>query len=257
MKKPFFILLLTLVSALVYAQDTKIIAHRGASGYAPENTLAAFNLAWELGADIIEGDFHLTKDNQVVCIHDKTTLRTSDKNIEVKESTYAQLLELDFGNGEKIPLLTEVIETIPAGKKLFIEIKSGLDVLPYAIDIVKKSKKSIDFFTIISFDAEVIKESKKLMPKMETSLLVFSLSFEEEETIIDKLDSIGADGLSLGTFTSRDIALRNRILNSGKKFHLWTINSKSKGEKYFLLRPNTLTTDKPAFFKKLRDEVQK
>ena len=83
----------------LYAEPL-VVAHRGASRDAPENTLAAFKLAWEQGADAIEGDFLLTKDNKIVCIHDKSTGRLADRKLIVKESTLSQLRELDVGLGK-------------------------------------------------------------------------------------------------------------------------------------------------------------
>ena len=66
-----------------------IVAHRGSSYEAPENTLPAFRLAWEQGADAIEGDFHLTKDGQIVCIHDRDTERVSHTNVvDVPTTTF-------------------------------------------------------------------------------------------------------------------------------------------------------------------------
>ena len=74
-----------------------IVAHRGASSDAPENTLPAFRRAWELGADAIEGDFRLTKDGRIVCIHDKDTKRVADAKLVVSDATLAQLRTLDVG----------------------------------------------------------------------------------------------------------------------------------------------------------------
>ncbi|MDA1056051.1 MAG: glycerophosphodiester phosphodiesterase family protein, partial [Planctomycetota bacterium] len=75
-----------------------IIAHRGGSHDAPENTLAAFRLAFEQGADGIEGDFYLTRDNRIVCIHDADTKRVADKTLVVAESSLAELKRLDVGS---------------------------------------------------------------------------------------------------------------------------------------------------------------
>ena len=113
-----------------------IVAHRGASFDAPENTLPAFELAWEQGADAIEGDFLLTKDKQIVCIHDHSTKRLADRDLEVKSSTLAELKSLDVGfwkdkkyKNTRIPTLAEVFATIPDGKKIFVEIKCGTCLL--------------------------------------------------------------------------------------------------------------------------------
>lgn len=72
-----------------------IVAHRGASKEAPENTIPAFTLAWKQGADAVEGDFHLTADGYIVCIHDKDTKRVADRKLVVAESSLEDLRKLD------------------------------------------------------------------------------------------------------------------------------------------------------------------
>jgi len=103
-----------------------VVAHRGASHAAPENTLAAFKLAWKEGADAIEGDFFLTKDQEIVCTHDRTTQRLNKEklNLDVAKSTLEELRALDVGSwknekwkGERMPTLAEVMATVPDGKK--------------------------------------------------------------------------------------------------------------------------------------------
>ena len=98
--------------------DPLIVAHRGSSQQAPENTLPAFRLAWQQGADAIEGDFLLTKDGKVVCIHDVSTKRLADKNLVVSKSNLKELRALDVGawkneifKGTKIPTISEVFAT--------------------------------------------------------------------------------------------------------------------------------------------------
>ncbi len=114
-----------------------IVAHRGASFDAPENTLAAFRLAWEQKADGIEGDFYVTKDQQVVCIHDADTKRTAGKKLIVAQSTLAELRELEYGKwkdakfaGEPIPTFADVLSVVPAGKLFVIELKVGPEIVP-------------------------------------------------------------------------------------------------------------------------------
>src|SRR5580704_16419303 len=115
----------------------QVIAHRGASFDAPENTLAAFRLAWKQGADGIEGDFYLTDDGEIVCLHDSDTGRTGDRKLSVGQSTLEQLRKVDVGiskgekfRGERIPTLAEVLAIVPAGKRIFIEVKCGPQILP-------------------------------------------------------------------------------------------------------------------------------
>lgn len=110
--------------------EIEIVAHRGASGVAPENTLPAIDLALEAGAHYIEIDVHLTKDNRVVVIHDHTVDRTTGEKGKISEMTYEEISELEAGSwfderfrGAKIPLLEEVMERVDGRSKLLIEIK--------------------------------------------------------------------------------------------------------------------------------------
>ena len=152
-------------------RDTELIGHRGASHDAPENTLAAFRLAWEQGADGIEGDFRLTRDGEIVCLHDPTTRRTAGVRLSVADATLAQLRELDVGSwkgeqwaGEPIPTLREVIGTVPPGKRLFIELKSGPEILLPLAAILAESGLPHEQTVILSFSDEVVAEARQLLP---------------------------------------------------------------------------------------------
>jgi glycerophosphoryl diester phosphodiesterase len=127
----------------------EIIAHRGSSHEAPENTLAAIRLAWRQHADAVEIDVHLSKDGHLVAIHDDNTRKTAGRKKKVRDQTLAELRALDAGSwkhrkwaGEKIPTLAEVLETIPETKRLFIEVKCGVEVLPALEQVVKESGKT-------------------------------------------------------------------------------------------------------------------
>ena len=125
---------------------TKIWAHRGASGAAPENTLAAFDLAAKVGADGIELDVHFTRDREVVVVHDNTLARVTGMNGTVEELTLAQLKKLDFSNhmaaycGERIPTLQEVLELVkPTGMEINIELKTDCNLGGLGYEIVLDS----------------------------------------------------------------------------------------------------------------------
>lgn len=116
---------------------TKIIAHRGASGYAPENTIEAFKLAIGLGAEGIETDVHLTKDGQVVTIHDEKIDRTSNGLGYIKDYTYEQLTAFNYNNHMeqyefcKIPLLSDLLALVKSsGILLNIELKTDFISYP-------------------------------------------------------------------------------------------------------------------------------
>jgi glycerophosphoryl diester phosphodiesterase len=122
----------------------RVIAHRGASGYAPENTLAAFQKAIELGANYVELDVHLSEDGEVVVIHDATLNRTTSGNGKVSQHTLKQLKQLNASKlkgenypDEKIPTLDEALKLTKGKVILLIEIKADYDNNPYP-EIEKK-----------------------------------------------------------------------------------------------------------------------
>ncbi|RNI32542.1 glycerophosphodiester phosphodiesterase [Rufibacter immobilis] len=115
-------------------RKVSLVAHRGASGLAPENTLAAVKKALETTADYIEVDVHQSKDGQVVVIHDPTVDRTTNGTGRVADLTLAELKKLDAGAkhdssfaGERIPTLAQVLRAVKGKKKLLIELKKGED----------------------------------------------------------------------------------------------------------------------------------
>ena len=95
--RSFFSLVALLMLSSASLAAPFLVAHRGASKDAPENTLPAFELAWKQGADAIEGDFYLTKDGKIVCFHDGDTKKITGKKLVVKDSTLAELQALDVG----------------------------------------------------------------------------------------------------------------------------------------------------------------
>lgn len=123
--------------ALFAQAQVEIIAHRGASHNAPENTVAAIKLAWQQDADGSEFDIWLTKDGKIAVLHDKDTKRTTGVTKLVHQTTLAELRSLDAGKwkapqfaGEKIPTLEEMLATIPPQKQVFIEVKCGPEIVP-------------------------------------------------------------------------------------------------------------------------------
>src|SRR5215216_5979497 len=114
------------------ARAVDVVAHRGASFDAPENTMAATNLAWKQKADAVETDIFLSKDGKLVVSHDKNGKRTAGRDVNYVEITQAESRTLDAGSwkdpkfkGEKVPLLEEQIASIPPGKRMLVEIKIG------------------------------------------------------------------------------------------------------------------------------------
>ena len=147
-----------------------IISHRGVSFDLPENSLPAFNAAWEYGVDGIEGDFHLTKDGVIVCIHDEDTKRVCNQKLIIKDSTLEELKQLNLSYKDsknskvKIPTLAEVLKVLPSNKKIYIEIKCGVEIIKPLIKELSRFKIDSDQAVIISFDEKIIKEFKLEVP---------------------------------------------------------------------------------------------
>lgn len=163
------------------------LAHRGASSLAPENTLAAFRKAVDLGADGLELDVHLSRDGRLVVIHDEQLNRTTNGRGLVKDHTLAELRELDAGSwfsqefaGERIPTLEEVLTEFP-GLHINIEVKSGVILYPgieeAVLDTVRRRKMEEDIL-ISSFNHYSLAECKRINPDVRTGILYMAGLYE-------------------------------------------------------------------------------
>ena len=226
-----------------------IIAHRGVSFDLPENSLPAFNISWNHAADGIEGDFHLTKDGAIVCIHDEDTGRVCKQNLIVRDSTLKELkaLDLDYKGTEnlqiKIPTLAEVLEILPVGKKIFIEVKCGSEIVKPLLGELSRSKLNSNDAVIISFDEEVIKEFKLIAPNYRALLLYSYEAGCNINKLIDVMRNIKADGL--GTDNELSKTLVEQTINAGFEYHSWTIDSIHVAQKLINWGSSSITTNKP------------
>lgn len=233
-----------------------IVAHRGASADAPENTIPAFELAWKQGADAVEGDFRLTSDGHIVCVHDRKT-KKADQILFVKDSTLEQLRKLDVGikkgeqwKGTKIPTLAEVLATVPDNKKIYIEVKCGPEIIPRLLDEIKKSKLKTEQVIIIAFDAEVIKTLKDTAPRFKAFWLA---EFREDEagkikpsieTVLKTLKNIKADGLS-SSYKNITESMIKQIQAEGYEYHVWTIDDPETAGQFVKWGAFSITTNTP------------
>jgi glycerophosphoryl diester phosphodiesterase len=153
-------------------KSTLIIAHRGESFDAPENTMAAINLAWERGAEAVEIDVQLSKDNEVVVFHDFNTKRLAGVNKKIAAQNLDELKQLDVGNwkdikwkGEKIPVLREVLNSVPSWGKLIIEVKSGVETIPFIKQEVEASILHAQQLEFIGFELATMFQTKRAFPQ--------------------------------------------------------------------------------------------
>ena len=239
-----------------HAEEPLIVAHRGASRDAPENTIPAFQLAWEQGADAIEGDFHLSKDGEIVCFHDADTKRVAGTQLVVRQSTLAELKQQDVGathgvafNGTRIPTIAEVFATIPQGKKIFIEVKCGAEIIPTLLNEIDQSGLTQEQIVVISFNKQVIQQLKIKAPQYKASWLC---SFKKQETgeitpslatVLKTLKQIQADGLSSNTAVPASVI--EAVSQQGYEWHVWTINDLNTARRMQALGVLSITTDVP------------
>lgn len=151
-----------------------ILAHRGASGYEPENTLRAFRRAIELGADGVELDVHLCRSGELVVIHDSTVNRTTNGIGRVSDMALEELKRLDAGKGEKTSTLEEVIRALGKDAIINIELKGKGTVSPLAqlLDtFVKKHGWPPESFIVSSFSRTKLREFVKINSEIRLGLL--------------------------------------------------------------------------------------
>jgi glycerophosphoryl diester phosphodiesterase len=244
-------------------QKQIIIAHRGESFKAPENTISSINLAWEKGADAIEIDVRLTKDNQIVVIHDSHTKRVSGKYKRISKSNLEELRNLDVGKyknskytGEKIPTLQEVLKTVTEGKKILIEIKSHRKVVPFLKELIDNSGLQKNQIEIISFNLKTLIKVKRQIPYCE----VFWVSAFNYcnicrflkmplNTIINKAIKYNLNGLDLLAHGILDAEKVKKIKSAGLKLYVWTVNDPEKARYLLNAGVDGITTDRAKWIK--------
>lgn len=262
MRIPFLVLVLLMMVDAAHAQ--MIIAHRGASHGAPENTLAAFQLAWQEGADGVEGDFRLTADGQIVMVHDADTKRTANRKLVVAQATLEQLRELDFGGwkapqyaGERIATLGEVLEAQPEGKWLFIELKTGPEIVEPLKHLLSAEGVPRERLVIIAFDQRVVTEVKQALPDIKAHWLTkyerdWKRSWQPTAgEVIASLHASKADGLGSqakpSVFNEKFVAALRGA--GASEFHVWTVDDPVVARFYLELGVWSLTTNRPAYLR--------
>jgi glycerophosphoryl diester phosphodiesterase len=267
LRQILFILIITgtVMSPTRAEPSAEIVAHRGASFDAPENTLAAFHLAWQQNADAVEGDFRLTRDGQIICIHDATTERTTGHKTKIADATLPELKKLDAGSwksprfkGEPLPTLNEVLALVPPNKRILIEIKSGPEIIPPLKSLLEKSPLTPNQTIIISFNQNVIAESKREMPGRKAFLL-FDFKQKEgkwnqtPESLIRLATSLDADGLDLGLRTESLPLFTDDFIDQLRahslELHVWTVNDSDLARQALRLGAQSITTDKPLWLR--------
>lgn len=212
---------------------TKVWAHRGASAYAPENTLEAFLLAAEQGADGVELDVQLTKDGEMVVVHDEEIDRVSDGSGFVKDYTLAELKTLNFNKTHpeyqdvKIPTLREVYEALkPTGMTINVELKTGIfwykDLEKKVLELTKEMEME-DRVIYSSFNHYSIQQMKKIVPEAETAYLYSDVILN----VAEYAKNTKVDGLHPAVYHVKMADFLKEYLGSNLNVRVWTVNEKA------------------------------
>lgn len=242
------------------AAPPKIIAHRGASHAAPENTLASFKQAWEEGADGIEGDFQLTEDGQVVCMHDADTARTGGKKLEIKKTPWAVLSKLDVGSwkdpkyaAERIPRLADVLAILPDDKMFLLEVKSDIDAVGPIAQVLINQKADPERVVLISFYPEVVAECRRRLPRFQVHL-ISALKDIGEEGKLDEAEQLiqisGAQGLQFDCKSAFDPQWLGTLKGRGLMLASWTVDDAATAKKVTEAGVDFITTNRPGPLRK-------
>jgi len=242
-----------------------IVGHRGAAHDAPENTLASFRLAWQQGADGVEGDYYLTSDGRVVCIHDADTERVAGKKLQVAESTFAQLRQLDVGawkglrwRGEKIPTMEEVLATVPVGKKVILELKVGPEIVEPMAKIVAASGLQPEQIVIISFHPETIAACEQKFPQFRAHWLTgfkkkkdgsWKPTARQLSATLRQVKADGLGGMAAPEYFNGAL-LQQLRLGGLKEFHVWTVDEPEVAREYQRLGAWAITTNRPGWLRR-------
>ncbi len=245
-------------------QEFILIAHRGESYEAPENTLASINLAWQNDDDAVEIDVRITKDEKIVAIHDNTTLRTGKRLMSVSSSNYDDLLKVDVGKfkgrkweGEKIPLLDEIIDTIPEGKSLFVEIKSDDRIVRPLRKLIEQKNINPKQIKFIGFSLETMSLVKKYLADIESYWIIEKKSALRKFSIEDislKCKSSKLDGLDMqeGKYLDKDFI--HTVKNSGLLIYTWTVDHPVRAKQLYADGIDGITTNRAYWLRqKLQD----
>lgn len=227
-----------------------IWAHRGASGYAPENTLPAFELAADMGADGVELDIHMTKDKQLVVCHDPILERVSNGRGRVKDFTVEQLKELDFSNGNEafqgvqIPTLAQVYDLLrDTGLVVNVELKntSPFSGMEKAVVELTREKGFEDRVIYSSFNYL----SLERLHIINRNARIGFLFLKTTPNLIETLQKFKIDALHIPCSDLLKPGFLDECRKAGFDLNVWTVNSEDQAKVCRDVEVNAVITDYP------------
>ena len=271
----FSVVFVFAASSLVAAEPdyATLISHRGESHDAPENTLPAYKMAVDRGFGF-ECDIYLSADKRIFTFHDKTLKRTTGgaNTKKCSEVDWSEISKLNVGGWGKWKgsrfsptrpaLLEEVLDLAVEGRKIYVEVKTGPEIVPYVKEVFRKHRKVNPSNTLfISFNSASCRELKRQMPEYKVYWLVSSKRECEGKSVdttadyvLDILKKTGADGVDMAfkpeLVTEEFI---RTVKSAGYEFHVWTIDDLARAELAFKRGAQTVTTNNA---KKLLDQYK-
>jgi glycerophosphoryl diester phosphodiesterase len=241
----------------------EIIAHRGSSFIAPENTLAAFALAWQEGSDAIEGDFRLTRDGHVVAMHDKDLQRVAGDRSRVADLTLDELRQFDVGRwkhgrfaGQRAPTLEEILAARPADGRVYVEIKCGLQIVTPLVRLLA-DRDDASTVILISFFLDVLSALKSALPQCKAhGVFEFKTDESTGETrpsaneLIDAARKAGLDGVDLDVRGPIDKPMVDALLAARLDVCVWTVDDPKRARELTAAGVRGLTTNRPGWLRK-------
>ncbi|HLQ60748.1 MAG TPA: glycerophosphodiester phosphodiesterase family protein [Candidatus Acidoferrales bacterium] len=218
--------------------------HRGNPAQHPENTLRSFESALELGCDLVECDVHLSADGELIVIHDHTLERTTNGSGMVRSQSLAALRELDAGQGEKLPLLGEVVELVRGRAGLVIELKQAPLPYPGLEEKVVGDLRRLDFLDqagVISFWHPSVPALKRLEPNLQCGILEVGRPVDP----VALLRQAGADVYS-PHYSGCDPELVELMHEAGATVGVWTVDDAAAIAWVRVCRPDSVFSNRPA-----------
>jgi len=224
-----------------------VIAHRGASAYQPENTLAAFALAIEQGAQMIELDLHRSRDNHVVVIHDDTLDHTTNLKGRVDRLTLAEIKQADAGNGERVPTLDETLDLTLGKVRLYLEIKDA-QAAAETLRIVRQ-RRCQDDVMLASFDIELMRRLGDEVSDIELGVILGNETLNPVVRWREAFPWIALRRVNYQVLCMQvELCfgyLARRTKASGKRLYVWTADEDRQFAKMIERGVDGIVTNKP------------
>ena len=236
-----------------FGHRTLSIAHRGASGMAPENTLAAIDRAIKLGVDLVEIDLRVTGDGRLVVIHDSTVDRTTNGHGAVKDITLEEIRKLKAGewfdppfSRERVPLLEEVLDLTRKNALLLVEIKAKA-ISGLLVEAIKELKASEEV-VVQSFHPDSIQQVRELEPRIPAALLVGRFPVGHTRwrgrTLVKNSLAVGANALAI-SYHAVTPSLVEEVHLRGLALWTWTVDEEMAMQKMIQTGADGIITNHP------------